>query len=136
MVQGLVGYQCRVDQSAGLTCGQAETGFSAIGIYKVPLNNDDISLAYKCVRNQGSVLKACMSLVKNANAECGHTWKPPQGVAWSAHLRCCASCEGPGHSLRSTPCSCTLQVSQRHISIVQRYPSISTAPGDPGTAFL
>gem|GEM_PF-5604443 len=41
----------------------------------------------------------------------------------------CASCEGPGHSLRSTPCSCTLQVSQRHISIVQRCPGVFIASG-------
>ena len=43
---------------------------------RVPLNNDDISLAYRCVRNQGSVLKAGSSLVRNTNAECGHTCKP------------------------------------------------------------
>jgi len=75
--------------------------------------------------------------VKNTNAECGHTCKPRKarpetriyGVAYmdvgqgrEQERKLCASCKGPGHSLRSTPSSCTLQVSQRHASIVQRYP--------------
>ncbi len=108
-------------------------------LFRAPLNNGDISLAYRCVRNQGSVLKAGLSLVRNANAECGHTCKPRRarpethiyGVAYmdvgqgrEQERKLCASCEGPGHSLRSTPCSCTLQVSQRYTNIIQGRPSL------------
>ncbi|GMT40892.1 MAG: hypothetical protein IEMM0001_1627 [bacterium] len=79
-----------------------------------PLINYAIPLAYSLIHNQGGTLKACLGLVKSDNAECESDSKPRRARPEAHIYGIVPSCKGPGHSLRSTLCSCTLQVSQRH----------------------
>ena len=87
---------------------------------KEPLINYATSLAYRLIHYQGVTLKACLGLVKSYNAESESACKPRRARP-EAHIYGVALlAKEPGHSLRSAPCSCTLQASQRCGIINQR----------------
>jgi len=87
-----------------------------------PLINYATSLAYRLIHYQGVTLKAYLGLVKSYNAESESTCKPRRASP-EAHIYGVALlAKEPGHSLRSAPCSCTLQDSQRHGIIKQKLP--------------
>ncbi len=89
-------------------------------MFKEPLINYAISLAYRLIHNQDAALKACLGLVKSSNAECESACKPRRASP-EAHIYGIALLiKYFGHSLRSTLCICTIQVSQRHGMINQR----------------
>jgi len=73
-----------------------------------------IPLAYRLIHNQGGTLKACLGLVKSDNAECESACKPRRARPEAHIYGIVLLIKYFGHSLRSTLCSCTLQVSQRH----------------------
>ena len=94
-----------------------------------------MSLAHRLHRNQGATLTACARLVKSctksrrtSDAECGAACEP-QGRALKRTST--ASPKAPtfgalvakdlDHMLRSAPCSCTLQDSQKYDIINQRF---------------
>jgi hypothetical protein len=87
-----------------------------------PLSQFMASLAYRLVRNQGATLKTYLGLLKSRNAECGPAGKPRRARPEAHICGVALLAKGDGHSLRSAPCICTLQVAQRRHKLAERLP--------------
>ncbi len=91
---------------------------------KEPLINYAIPLAYRLIHNQGGTLKACPGLVKSDNAECEPACKPRRARPEAHIYGIVLLAKDPAIRYEARFVACTLQVSQRHGIINQRFLSI------------